>query len=176
MIPNAPNMNMKPPKSVKVSIAFAFFIFMHFFNPSLNVLLWNSVKLHNNHCTDYASFVAVKTQEMLPPRVAFLMCMLIILQSKQCSGQGSMGDDNYGDTGAHTMDLTEYTCANCIIGKSIPFLCSGCVSGQSEGPFTCGRCSLLREFFNCRRCRARNPDFGDNFSVDIMETQLSTVI
>ena len=94
------------------------------------------------------------------------MCMLIILQRRQCSGQESMGDDNYGDTGSHTMDHTEYTCANCIIGKSIPFLCVACVSGQSqEDQFTCGRCSLLREFFHCRRCRAKNPDFGDNFSV-----------
>ena len=124
--------------------------------------------------TTHSIYYLCFSQEMLPP---ILMCMLIILQSKQCSGQGSMSDDNYGDTGAHTMDLTEYTCANCIIGKSIPFLCSGCVSGQSEEQFTCGRCSLLREFFNCRRCRAKNPDFGDNFSVDkIMETQLSTVI
>ena len=102
---------------------------------------------------------------MLPPRVAFLIYMLIILQRRLCSGQGSMGDDNYGDTGAHTMDHTEYTCANCIIGKSIPFLCSECVSEQSQGQFTCGRCNLLREFFHCRRCRAKNPDFGDNFSV-----------
>ena len=107
---------------------------------------------------------------MLPPRVAFLMCMLFILQRRQCSGQGSMGDDNYGDTGLHTMDHTEYTCASCIIGKSIPFLCSECVSEQSQGQFTCGRCSLLREFFHCRRCRAKNPDIGDNFSVHyIME-------
>ena len=117
------------------------------------------------------------SQEMLPPRA---ILMFIILQRRQCSGQGSMGDDNDGDTGARTMDRTEYTCTHCIIGKSRPFLCSGCVSGQSEGPFTCGRCSLLKEFFNCRRCRAKNPDFGDNFSVDkIMETQLlslSTVI
>ena len=129
-------------------------------------------------CTHYTSFIAVKTQEMLPPRVAFLISMLIILQRRLCSGQGSMGDDNYGDTGAHTMDHTEYTCASCIIGKSIPFLCSECVSGQSQGQFTCGRCNLLREFFHCRRCRAKNPDIGDNFSVDkIMETQLlSTVI